>query len=159
MQRALKQRGLLMVFAPEAGADEQRCRQEAVSAYQRAREAFSHLTLLGEGAGCAYCLMLAERFSPDAIVLAPCIRTDAGVSAEEFLFAVRRCARGLYAVCAPVTVLLPEALNASDERGIKRLLKQLRSAEKRVQRFSGVEDIAKVAENMANRARTIKTLA
>ncbi len=156
MERVNHIKGSLLVCAPKAGDDRWRCVNESVAAYQRARRAYERLTLDGSGAGAAYCLMLAQRFSPDGLILAPC---DSDCSCESFFKAVRENVRGLYAVCCSVRILLPMRVAAGDNRRIRRMLAQMHSGEKSCELISGDREIELIIENALNRGGIIKTLA
>ncbi len=156
MERANGLKGSLLVCPPKAGDDRGRCVYESVSAYQRARSAYGKLTLVGSGAGAAYCLMLAQRFSPDELILAPC---EPDGSCDMFFKSVRENVRGLYAVCCSVRILLPMRVASCDNRRVRRMLAQTHSREKSCELFRSDREIELTLENALNRGGVIKTLA
>ncbi|MBQ3080361.1 MAG: hypothetical protein IJC48_10255 [Clostridia bacterium] len=146
--------GVLLIRGDGKKDDFIRIYQEAAGIYQYARKKYEHLTLLGIGTGAVYAVMLAERFSPDKLVLAPFI----GSCADDFIALIGSMVRGMYMVLADVEMHIPESCPDKIYRRLKRFVKDMRSEEKRIIRYIG-EQADKSFENMANGKDVIKMLA
>ena len=126
--------------------------QEAIDRYQIARKKYTHLTLIGEGRGCALSLMLASRFMPDEIHLYPL----KGASIEEFLKEVQRRVQFLYFVCAPIRLYVPCDAEPVVIKKMNRLLNRVSSFQKEI---IYLEKPASVYEDLTNIVNPLKTLA
>lgn len=155
MQTEAEKVGYLWINEPAEGACVEDCVREATGAYQRARNEFETLILCGTGAGAAYCIMLAGRFSPDGVWIEPFQNGEC----ESFFQTLRACSPKLFAVCARTEILLPEDVSKRDRRRLKRFLNQMREADKNVEVVHGKGDGEKMLRNRAIHGRIIKTLA
>jgi len=101
----------------------------AVSVYQSARRRFENISLVGKGGGCALCIMLAERFSPERIILAPFTDSIRQPTGFHMLTAL---SKGMFAICADILLLLPENLPIRTVHRIKKLIGESRRSEKQI---------------------------
>lgn len=155
MPNAWPSEGMLWVCSPRAQADQAQCLREASEAYQRARSRFETLTLAGFGGGAAYCLMLAARFMPERVLIAP----FADGEIERFFRLLRDWQHRLFAVCAEVEFLIPADASLTDRRRIHRLMRLMYAADKQLCVLSGEREIVRTIKIQTNSDRMIKTLA
>ena len=155
MRTAAENIGYLWIDEPEECVCVSDCIRTATEAYQRARKEFERLILCGIGAGGAYCVMLAGRFSPEGVWIEP-FRDG---SCDKFFQTLRSCAPNLFAVCARTDILLPDGVSARDRKRILRFTGQMRAAEKSVEVLKRGADNGNGLRNRAIHGRIIKTLA
>lgn len=120
---------------PAVGEDEDVLRviRDISEAYQRARKKYDYITVTSSGRNAAYAILLAERFTPDAVCICPL--TDGG---EAFFRILRPFRRNLFAVLADVTVFVSKDDSPKDVRRLKRLLRLMRSDRKEITVLSDV---------------------
>lgn len=90
--------------------------REAVDLYQLAGKNSDRVSVYGAGEDGGFCFMLASRFLPEEIFIAPFLF---GGSADGFLKCVRKNTRFPYFITAPITFYLP---NEIDEASLKKLV-------------------------------------
>lgn len=131
---------------------------EAMSAYQGARKAHARLTLCGIGAGCAYALMLAQRFTVEQIWLAPFIASDRAEAQDtrKLKRAMRITHGELYAVYAPIILMLPECSNHAQRALSKRIFAGVISKEKQIITYKNADEARAALLNASERASVTK---
>lgn len=139
MQKTDAREGVFRVPSVREDEEPMRVIREVSDAYQRARARYDRVTVVSSGKSAAYAILLAERFAPDAVRIAPF-----GDGAEAFFRLVRPFRKNLFAVLAEITVFVSETDSPRDIRRIQRLLRPMRSASKRliVQSDGRAADIA-----------------
>lgn len=126
--------------------------EEAVGLYQNARNRTSHLSVIGNGAQSAICLMLAARFMPDEIHIFPLM----GCGIDHFLKEVSKRVSFLYFICAPIRIYVSSSLTDYEKGKIKRLLRSVSSFQKEI---VYVENEFEAYRSLTNLYKTTKTLA
>ena len=127
MQKPAEREGVFRIPSTNENEEPLRAIHEISDAYQRARRRFSRVSVVSSGKSAAYALLLAERFTPDDVRIAPL--RDGG---EAFFRTVRPFRRSLFAVLADITVYVTEKDSSKEIRKLRRLLRPMRSREKRI---------------------------
>ena len=127
MQKLGANEGIFRIPSVREGEDPLRMIQEVSDAYQRARARFDRVTVVSSGKAAAYAILLAERFAPDEVRIAP-FRDGA----EAFFRLVKPFRRNLFAVLADVTVYVSAKDSARDVRRLQSLLRPMRAPAKRL---------------------------